>query len=393
MDAGELTRVAVVGPLAPFESGFRAQLERTGYTPRSADDRVHSMARLSCWLQDRGLDPEALTPPVVTGLRREFAGLGPVVAFLREAGAMPGADSIVDATPAETLLAEFRDWLVSERGLASDSVRCYVVQARPFVASLPEPLDAALAGLDAGHVTSFMLAHCRARNPGSAKAAVTAIRALLRFLHVAGHVPVSLVGAVPAVAGWRVASLPRGLDPDEVELLLASCDAETVVGRRDLAVLTVLARLGLRGAEVAALELGDIDWRGGELQVCGKGSRTERLPLPVPVGEALAAYVTGGRPRCEATTVFVTVRAPHRRLTPSAVRQIVASACRRTGGPRRGAHRLRHSLATGMLRAGAPLAEVGQVLRHRSALATATYAKVDAQTLSALARPWPGGGA
>lgn len=392
METGELTRLVVVGPLAPFESAFRSQLDCTGYAPRSARDRVHTMARLSGWLQDCELEPEALTPQVVRGLRRQFAGLKPVVGFLREAGAIPGADT-VEATPAEMLLQEFRDWLVSERGLAPTSVRSYVVQARPFVASLPEPLDAALAGLDAGQVTSFMLAHCRARNPASAKAAVTAIRALLRFVHVAGHVPVSLVGAVPAVAGWRVASLPRGLQAREVERLLATCDTDTDMGRRDLAVLTVLARLGLRGGEVARLELGDLDWHDGELQVRGKGSRIERLPLPVPVGEALAAYLTGGRPRCEATTVFVTVRAPYRPLTPSAVRQVVAGACRRADVPRYGAHRLRHSLATDMLRAGAPLSEVGQIMRHRSALATATYAKVDQPALATLARPWPRGGA
>jgi integrase len=166
-----------------------------------------------------------------------------------------------------------------------------------------------------------------------------------------------------------------------------------VVGRRDYALLTVLARLGLRGVEAAALELDDIDWRGGEVAVRGKGNRIERLPLPVPVGEALAAYVTGGRPRCDAATVLVTVRVPYRQLSPAAVRQIVARACQRAGLARLGAHRLRHTLATDMLRAGEPLAEVGQVLRHRSQLATATYAKVDQRALGVLARPWPGDGA
>lgn len=292
------------------------------------------------------------------------------------------------------MLGEFRAWLIAERGLAAESVRCYVTQARPFLAWLPEPLEAALAGLDAGQVTSFMVSHCRDRNPGSAQAAVTAIRSLLRFLHVAEYVPVPLAAAVPAVAGWRLDSLPRGLEDGQTELLLASCDLSTHVGRRDYALLTVLARLGLRGAEVAALELGDIDWRGGELTVRGKGNRVERLPLPVTVGEALAAYVTGGRPRGGAATLFLTVRAPSRQLSPTAVRAIVARACQRAGLARLGAHRLRHTLATDMLRAGAPLvAEVGQVLRHRSQLATATYAKVDQRALGVLARPWPGGGA
>jgi site-specific recombinase XerD len=236
-----------------------------------------------------------------------------------------------------------------------------------------------------------MLGYCRDRNPASAKAVVTAVRALLRFLHVAGHVPVGLAAVVPSVAGWRLASLPRGLDAVVVERLLGSCDQDTIVGRRDYALLTMLARLGLRGAEVADLELGDLDWRGGEVTIHGKGNRIDRLPLPVDVGEALAAYLTAGRPRCDAASVFCTVRAPYRRLSPAAVRAIMGYACQRAGLDRVGAHRLRHSLATEMLRAGASLPEVGQVLRHRSQLATSVYAKVDENALRVLVRPWPGG--
>jgi integrase/recombinase XerD len=328
---------------------------------------------------------------VVAGLPAALRGLGPVLRFLRGVGVVPAGDCVGAATPVETVLGAFGAWLLAERELAAESVRCYLTQARPFLAGLPQPLEAALEGLDAGQVTSFMLCHCRGRNTWSAKAAVTAIRALLRFLHVAGYVPVGLAAAVPSVAGWRLASLPRGLEAGQVGLLLDSCELGTVVGRRDHAVLTVLARLGLRGGEVAAVELGDVDWRGGELLVRGKGNRTERLPLPVSVGQALAAYVSGGRPRCDATALFVTVRAPYRGLSPAAVRQIVIRACRRAGLGRLGAHRLRHTLATDMLRAGAGLAEVGQVLRHRSQLATAIYAKVDQRALRPLARPWPGG--
>jgi len=217
------------------------------------------------------------------------------------------------------------------------------------------------------------------------------VRALLRFLHVTGHVPVPLAGAVPAVAGWRLASLPRGLDAAVISRLLASCDRGTITGRRDFAILTMLARLGLRGAEVAALELADVDWLGGEVAIRGKGSRIERLPLPADVGEAMAAYLMAGRPRCGARAVFCTVHAPYQQLTSAAIRGIMGRACRRAGLPRAGAHRLRHSLATEMLRAGASLPEVGQVLRHRSQLATSVYAKVDENALRVLARPWPGG--
>jgi site-specific recombinase XerD len=349
------------------------------------------MARVSRWLEGRELDAGELTPLLAADLEAGLRHAGPVLRFLREAGVVPAAGGVAGAGPAEAILARFRSWLAGERGLSAATVRCYAKQARKFLEQLPVPLDAALAQLGAGQVTSFMVGYCQGRNPESAKAMVTAVRALLRFLHVAGDVPVPLAGAVPAVAGWRLASLPRGLDAAVVSRLLASCDRGTITGRRDLAILTMLARLGLRGAEVTALELADMDWRGGEVAIRGKGGRIERLPLPAEAGEAVAAYLIAGRPRCDARTVFCTVRAPYRRLSPAAIRGIMAQACRRAGLSRAGAHRLRHSLATEMLRAGASLPEVGQVLRHRSQLSTSVYAKVDETALRVLTRPWPGG--
>ncbi|MFI1168538.1 site-specific integrase [Streptomyces sp. NPDC020801] len=294
----------------------------------------------------------------------------------------------------EELLAGYGAYLRGERGLAAESVRCYCGQARKFLAALPDPLEESLVGPDAARVTAFMVRHTAdADSVWSAKALVTAVRSLLRYLHVDGRIPASLTGAVPSVAGWRLDSLPRGLPPQEISALLAAPDPRTPAGRRDRAVLTVLARLGLRGAEVAALRLSDIDWHAGEIAVRGKGSRIERLPLPAEVGEALAGYLTGARPRCSATAVFVTARAPYQALTGTCIRAIMGRACERAGLPRLGAHRLRHSLATAILRAGTPLPEVGQVLRHRSQLSTAVYAKVDHEALRTLAQPWPEGGA
>ena len=185
---------------------------------------------------------------------------------------------------------------------------------------------------------------------------------------------------------------PAGLKAAEIERLLAGCDRDTAAGLRDYAVLSLLARLGLRGAEAAGLQLGDIDWRAGEIAVTGKGSKTERLPLPAPAGEALAAWLEHGRPKCESRSVFVTVRRPYRPLTPESVRAVMGRACERAGLERRGTHRFRHALATEMLRAGASLPEVGQVLRHRSQLSTSIYAKVDQNALRPLARRWPGAG-
>ena len=286
------------------------------------------------------------------------------------------------------LLAEFRLWLDRERGLSPVSVRCYSKQARYFLAAAGGP--EAVSRMDAGKVTAFMVDWSRGCSTGSAKAMVTSLRAFLRFAHATGRTAVPLAGAVPAVASWRLDGLPLGLKAADIEMLLAGCDRDTATGLRDRAVLSLLARLGLRGAEAAGLRLDDIDWRAGEIAVTGKGSRTERLPLPAPAGEALAAWLTGGRPGCESRAVFVTMRRPYRPLTPEAVRAVMGRACDRAGLERRGTHRFRHALATGMLRAGASLPEIGQVLRHRSQLSTSIYAKVDQDALRPLARPWPG---
>jgi site-specific recombinase XerD len=391
----------MTGPLAPYESVVRAELARTGYAASSVREAAGSMARLSGWMAGQGLAVDALTPQAVEeflaarrrrcrveGVARRWVGA--VLRVLRDLDVVPGRDR--GDTAVDVLVADFRAWLVVERGLAAESVRCYGGQAGRFLAQLPEPLAESLQGLDAATVTMFVVGQSTvAGSVWSAKALVTALRSLLRFLHVRGLIPRPLTAAVPAVAGWRLGALPRGLTRGQVGALLAAPDTATGVGLRDHAVLTVLACLGLRGAEVAALRLDDVDWRAGEIVVRGKGSRVERLPLPAVVGEVMAAYLTGGRPSCRCSTVFVTARAPYQPLRPHSIRAIMGRACQRAGLPRLGAHRLRHTLATDMLRAGANLAEVGQVLRHRSQLSTTVYAKVDHETLRTLARPWPAG--
>jgi integrase/recombinase XerD len=219
---------------------------------------------------------------------------------------------------------------------------------------------------------------------------VVVLRSLLRYLHVAGLIELPLEWAVPGVADLRDRSLPRGLEPAVVKKLLASCDRRRTVGRRDYAILLLLARLGLRAGEVAAVTLDDVDWRRGELLIHGKGGRDDVLPLPCDVGEALVSYLRR-RPASESRTLFLKVLAPAGPMSGSAIRGVVHDACVRAGIPPVGPHRLRHTAATGMLRAGASLAEIGQVLRHRERKTTAIYAKVDRKALRALARPWPGG--
>jgi integrase/recombinase XerD len=393
-----VSRVRVSGPLAGHAAGFAEFLAEAGYRPLSAANQVRLLAHLSRWMEGRGLGPGELTGERVQeflAARREAGyygwltgrALAPLLCFLRGLSVVPEPEQAAPAGVADVLLDRYRSYLETERGLAASTVRYCTDEARVFLAGREDRL----AGLDAAEISGFVAAGCRRRSTGSAKILVTALRSLLRFLVVEGLVAPGLQDAVPAVAGWRGGGLPKALPDGQVAALLAACDRETAVGRRDFAVLTLLARLGLRACEASALELGDIDWRAGTVTVRGKGRRDERLPLPSDVGEALAGYLHDGRAAGGASRrVFLLSRAPGGGMSPEAVKAVVRNACRRAGLPGAGAHRLRHSAATGMLRAGAPLAEIGQVLRHRSMSTTAIYAKVDHGALAELAMPWPG---
>jgi site-specific recombinase XerD len=265
-----------------------------------------------------------------------------------------------------------------------------VNKVRPFLHTRASSEGLGLSQLSAADLTAFVVACCPHQARRTAQLSVTALRSLLGFLHLEGAIERPLAGAVPSVASWRLSTLPKGLEPAEVRRLLASCDGDTATGCRDLAILTLLARLGLRRGEVARLKLDDIDWRAGEIVVRGKGRRDERLPLPSDVGEALAAYLRRGRhTSTECRSVFIRVKAPHRALTSAGVGQVVFAAAERAGLRRIYAHCLRHTAATELLRCGASLTEVGQLLRHRQAGSTAIYAKVNREALRTIARPWP----
>jgi site-specific recombinase XerD len=360
------------------------------------------MAGLSRWLEGVRLELDALT----TARAAEFLsahradghrfpksaeGLGPLLGYLRGVGVVPQASTAV-RTPVEELLARFGVYLAGERGLAAGTIIGYQHAGALLFAAL-DAVGRDLEGLTSAVVQEFLLAECADRSVFASKNLVKGLRSLLRFLHVEGITAVSLAGGVPTVSGWSGTSVPRGIDARSVQRLLASCDRRTVKGGRDFAVLTLLCRLGVRAGEVTALTLTDIDWRAGEVVVHGKGNRLERLPLPVDVGEALAAYVRRGRPRSDVPQLFLRVLAPQRGLTIGGINEIVHSACDRAGLPSVGTHRLRHTVASELLRSGAGLAEIGQLLRHRSIATTSVYAKVHTDALRQLARPWPGGAA
>jgi len=399
------TQILVSGPLAQFAPGFAGELLQQGYTTNSARLQMHLMAHLSRWLSDVGLDVHAFSGTEVERYlsARRAAGcsnhrgsraMRPMLDYLRELEVVSTPPDFSPKGPVEEMLELYRRYLTVERGLVSTTAHGYLHAVRPFLHDRIHPggLELDFEHLSTADVTAFVVSHCNQQSRGSAKMTVSALRSLLWFLHVEGMVKRPLAAAVPSVARRRLMGLPKGLEPAQVRCLLASCDRRTRFGRRDFAILTMLVRLGLRIGEVASLELDNINWQAGEIVVNGKGKRVERLPLPTDVGEAMATYLHRVRPKsADGRTVFVRLRAPHRALSTSGVAQVVYSAARRAGLTHIHPHRLRHTAATQLLRAGASLPEIGQLLRHRRVLTTAIYAKVDREALRTIARPWPGG--
>jgi site-specific recombinase XerD len=246
------------------------------------------------------------------------------------------------------------------------------------------------ARLTGGQVSAFLLEESARCSVGAAKGRVAELRALLRYLYLRGMTATSLAAAVPPVAGWHQTGIPPTLSRADVATLLATCDRSTPVGARNFAIMTVVARLGLRSIEVARLELHDVDWRQGEVLIRGKARRLDRMPLPADVGDALAAYLSDARPASQCRQVFLTGRAPRRGIPAALVGDVVERACAQAGLPHVGPHRMRHALATELLASGVALSDISQVLRHRDLATTAIYAKVDLASLRGVARQWPG---
>jgi site-specific recombinase XerD len=340
--------------------------------------------RMAAFLADRQVAgaPRVLGPRAMT----------PLLTYLRETGAAPPVTPSV--APLDVLLDQYRCWMLRERGLAESTMLRYDNTARRFLQQqaiadgVLEP--AVLTGAD---VNAFLLRECGRVSAGSAKGRVAELRSVLRFLYLQGDIPRPLGTAVPPVGGWRLAALPPPpMSAAEVQRLLDSLEWGTTTGARNFAIITLIARLGLRSVEVARLELSDVDWRAGELVVRGKGRRQDRLPLLDEVGAALAAYLSRGRTPRGARHLFLTCRAPHGPIRADLVGDVVQRACLQAGLAHVSPHRLRHALAGELLRQGAGLVAISQVLRHQDLATTAVYAKVDLVALRRVARPWPGAG-
>ena len=394
------------GPLAAHISSFAESVREQGYAESSIHRKVLLAACFSRWLKQRGVKLRGITSDHAVrylqyrGQRARLhpgdpAALRHLIDFLRRDGAVPAEKMTTPRlTPAEQCAQAYGQYLRDTRALANATVINYLPFTHDFLRGCFGNGPVTLSRLRACDVVKFVQREASRLHLKRAKLMTTALRSFLQYARFRGDVTLDLAAAVPVVANWSMPSIPRAIAADQVRQLLASIDRRTAMGRRDYAILLLLARLGLRSGEVAFLELDDVDWNAGRLRVRGKGGQRNELPLPAAVGKAIAAYLRRGRPASSSRRVFLRAKAPIRGFEgASGVGSIVRHSLQRAGvdAPTYGAHQFRHGLATEMLRKGSSLAEIGEVLGHRHPQTTKIYTKVDIKALQTLALPWPGG--
>ncbi len=395
------------GPLGAHLRSFATRLAGLGYAASTARSQIEFLGEFDQWLAKNTITVAEIDEGIVDaflGKRRRQGRLRGgqsctvrrFVDHLRSEGAVDSPERRIPDTPLAALEEHYERYLKSERGLTRATLISYLPFVHRFLLERFGGGELRFRQLARSDISGFLLRHAHSMSPGSAKLMVTAFRSFFRFLLQRGEIEMDLTASVPTVANWRLSTVPKYLRPTEIQTMLDACNQETPTGRRDYSILLLVARLGLRAGEVVALNLQDVDWRAGQITVPGKGLVHDRMPLPVDVGQALAVYLRRDRPRpCESRRVFIRMKAPRRGFAnPSTLSTIVRRALERAGlePPVKGAHLLRHSLATEMMHQGGSLAEIGEVLRHRARNTTEIYAKVDFDGLRCLGLPWPGNG-
>jgi integrase/recombinase XerD len=394
------------GPLATYLDQFSRLLDGQGFERRGLGQQIRAAARFSRWLQSRQVTADAVTDEHVRDFLDDAAEQGFVrqgaaatlrrlLGFLRQLNICGAAPAPNPPTPVQQTVAAYRDYLRKELGLSVRTLIQYCSFAEAFLFEHFGCGSVDLGRLRGLDVIQFIRQQAARLSPARAKAATIALRSFLRYARYCGGTQLDLAGSVPTVANWSMTGIPRAIAPDHLRAVLASCRRDTPVGRRDYAILMLLARLGLRSSEIVSLTLDSIDWEAGSLAVIGKGDQAAVLPLPAEVGEAIAEYLQWGRPASIHRALFLRANAPIRGLGSggTTVGSIVGAAISRAGIKTRyrGAHQFRHALATDMLRHGATLTEIGSLLRHRHPKTTGIYAKVDFDALRPLSLPWPEG--
>jgi len=394
------------GPLSEHLDACAAGVAEQGYSHDSIRQQIVAIADFSRWRKQKNIDVHALDSKVVDRFlrlrgrpRRVRRGdpktLQRLLTMLRQKGVVkPHQPPVTDNAQAR-IVADFQRYLLQERGLSPLTLLHYVAVMEQFLSERFHNRAPNFAMLRAPHVTGFVMRHARQLSPMRARLMVTALRSFFRYRRHRGAIATDLAACVPTVPNWSLSTLPRFLPAATVERILECCDQTTSVGRRNHAILLLLARLGVRAGEVVGLSLDDIDWSTGQITLRGKGGKSAQLPLAADVGAALAAYLRHDRPRSATRRVFLRHRAPLVGFgNSSTISSLVRRALKHAGveSAHTGAHVLRHSLATSLLRQGGSLDEIGELPRQQSPNTTAIYAKVDVTALHTLALPWPGGG-
>jgi site-specific recombinase XerD len=393
------------GPHGQLVELYAARLINEGFTRQSTWRCLNLVGDLLGWIAsgrsklteldecmvERYIRHRARRPPIQPGDR---AALKRLLSVLRDAGMIAPAE-LPPITPQDAILQEFSDYLRRERGLAPRSIVSHLPFIRRFLHEVCPAGASDLGGITQADVMRYVERHAQDCGADSGKMMCWALRSFLRYLHHKGLNPLALAGCVPSIRRWKLASLPTYLSAAQVQKVLDSCDRATALGRRDYAILMILAKLGLRATEVATLTLNDIDWRSGEMLVRAKGRQRARMPMPPDVGASVVAYLRDGRPPSSCRRLFLRTLAPHVGFASGCAITMIAKTALERAGIRgyahHGAHIFRHSLATELLRSGATLSEIGQLLRHESHDTTRIYAKVDIEALRTLSLPWLGG--
>ena len=393
------------GPLGHYIDGYAALLDEQGYSKQSACSQTRLVNDLSIWLHQQAFEANDINEQTIDMFLRdreqhlrlkrgERYTLNRLLDHLRKMGIVEDKVPPTKTSDGQDLEDDFKRYLLQERGLSQATVVNYIPFIRKFLLERFDTDTIQFGELRPADITEFVKNHAYDLSHGRARLMVTALRVFLRYLRHRKDIIADLAACVPAVANWQLSTLPKFLQPEQVQDVLKHCDRQSSIGRRNYAILLLLARLGFRACEVVALRLEDIDWETGHINISGKGGQLARFPLPQDVGESIAAYLQNGCPRCSTRRVFVRHQAPIRGFANSStISSIVRRALEHAGinSHHKGAHLFRHTLATEMLRQGASLAEIGELLRHRSPNTTMIYAKVDVKALRALAQPWPGG--
>jgi site-specific recombinase XerD len=391
------------GPLAAHLMAFAQQLHDQGYAVSSGQSQLRVLGHFNGWLESKGLAAQQIDSSTLERYVRcrrksgklqkgDEAALGHLWRMLR-----PGEVGTPSSPPSacQRVLRQFQDYLRQERGLAEATITCYTPVVRAFLAECFPTAIPDFHQLCASTIAEFVQRHAERTTTKHATNAVSALRSFLRHLLHRGAIDTDLAACVPTIATWSLSNVPKFLAAEQIQRVLNSCDRNTAIGKRNYAILLLLARLGLRAGEVVTLTLDDLDWGAGLITVHAKGKRVTQMPLPVEVGAAMADYLRQARPHCSCRRVFIRKNAPWGGFANSvAICSLVDRALKRAGveSAYRGSHLFRHSLATQMLKQGASLPEIGDLLRHRRPDTTAIYAKVDLTSLRSIALPWPGGG-